>query len=346
MSSGISFTYPELAPRLGESSNGQSNAWPDEQRIKGITEWCEAAWEEANGDQKSSEELALVEKYIEYLGGKQWAQGRPSYRSKPVNNRMYRLFWELVSLLTDIRPLVDIHSTVRGDNYIAQEDVLNQATRAWWQNNGIESRMAMCIVYSMLTSSFCKLEWNQDLQYGMGDLSLVPLSPKSLLPLKPGIDLQDCECLIYQDVKSVGWIKRKFQSRAHLVTPDIDVSSYQLDSGPPAHIQPQLYQMLTPAMKRIIKRDATASGSAYPMCKYREFWLKDYQVNTSNNDVIMGDRFARFSTAYTAKPGEMLYPRGRLIVMAGRNIVHDGPNPYWHGKFPFSLLRLNIVPWS
>jgi hypothetical protein len=60
----------------------------------------------------------------------------------------------------------------------------------------------------------------------------------------------------------------------------------------------------------------------------------------------MGDATNPWKTAYTVKPGELLYPRGRLIVMAGREIVADTPNPYWHGMFPFSLLRLNAVPWQ
>src|SRR5258708_17828009 len=132
MFSGQSFSYPELSPRFGISpETGAANPWYGEDREIAIGDWCEAAWEEAQSDQKESEELALVEKYIEYLSGKQWPGGRPSYRAKPVNNRMYRLFWEVVALLTDIRPIADVRATQREQQYVDQEDKLNNSIKAW-----------------------------------------------------------------------------------------------------------------------------------------------------------------------------------------------------------------------
>lgn len=347
MYGGLGFSYPELSPRFGiDPVSGAPNPWYPQEREQAIREWCEAAFEEAQADQKDSEELQMVEKYIDYLSGKQWPGGRPSYRAKPVNNRMYRLFWEVIALLTDIRPICDVRAIVRDDQYITQEEKINQAIRAWWVNNGVELRTAMTIVYGMLTTGFSKLEWDPQMNGGMGDLSLVPISPSQLLPLKPGMDLQDSEAVIYHTVKSVGWIKRKFPHRAHLVFPDIDLSQYQIDSGPPAHISPQLYDRLTPAFKRIMSRDKMGGISAYPMSRYREFWLKDYSVNSSSSPIYIGNPYSAFGEGYWVRPKEMIYPRGRLIAMAGRQIVHDGPNPYWHGWFPFSILRLNVVPWS
>lgn len=347
MFSGTQFSYPELSPRMGmDPVTGAANPWYPEERETAVRQWCEAAFEEAEADQKQSEEVKLVEKYIDYLSGKQWPAGRPSYRAKPVNNRMYRLFWEVIALLTDIRPIADVRSTERTQKYVDVEDLLNKGIKAWWVNNGIEMRSAMCIVYAMLTAGFSKLEWDPTANGGVGDISLVPLGPTAVLPLKPGIDLQDSEALIYNTVKPVGWVKRKHPSRAHLVTPDLDMSQYAIDSNPPSSNSPFLYDRLTPAFKRLMAKDRIAGASAFPMVRYREFWLKDYTVNSSSTTVLMGNPYSKFDEAYWVKPQEMLYPRGRLIVMAGRKIVHDGPNPYWHGLFPFSLCRLNIVPWS
>jgi len=36
---------------------------------------------------------------------------RPSYRSSPVDNRVWDLTWELVSTLTDIRPVFEVRET-------------------------------------------------------------------------------------------------------------------------------------------------------------------------------------------------------------------------------------------
>lgn len=342
-----SFAFPELSPRLGiDPQTGAANPWYPEDREQAIREWCEAAFEEAEGDQKASEELRMVEKYIDYLSSKQWGPGRPSYRAAPVNNRMYRLFWEVIALLTDIRPIADVRATDRDEKFTKVEDLLNSSIKAWWTNNGVEMRTAMCIVYAMLTTGFCKLEWDPTANGGIGDLALVPIGPSQVLPLKPGIDLQDSEAVIYNTMKSVGWVKRKFPSRAHKVVADLNLSQFQTSSGSPKGISPYLYDSLSPAFKRMMSKDRMSTASAYPMVRYREFWLNDYTVNTSDKTVLVGNPYSAFDECYWVKPGQLIYPRKRLIVMAGRNIVHDGPNPYWHGLFPFSICRLNIVPWS
>lgn len=343
----FSISLPELQPRYGSEEAGVSDPWYSSETERGIKMWCEAAWEEAASDQKSSEELKLVDKYVEYLQGTQWPSARPSYRAKPTDNRMSRLFWELVSLLTDMRPIIDIRSVEREEQYIKQEDALNKRMRAWWLNNDIDQKVSMCVVYAMLTTSFAKLEWDENLKMGRGDFTIRPLGPTSVLPLKPSTDLQSSQAVIYHEVKPVGWVQRKYPDRAHLVKADFGLSQYSIEGGPPKNITPQLYSLLSPAYKQLLsKGQFRAGGSAYPMCRYREFWLKDYSINTSNRDVPMGDVGNPWKISYVVKPGQMLYPRGRLIVMAGREVVHDGPNPYWHGLFPFGLLRLNVVPWQ
>jgi hypothetical protein len=310
--------------------------------------WCEAACEEAEGDQKASEELRMVDRYVEYLQGIQWPTARPSYRAKPIDNKMFGLFLELLGLLTDIRPIAEITSVSRDPKDIEQEDVLNKRMKAWWVGNNIESTFAMGVVYAILTTSFLKLEWDPRAKpMGRGEVCLRPLAPTAVLPLKAGNTLQSAEALIYQDWKPVGWVRSKYPLKAHLVRPDMGVSQYSVDSGPPGNVTPMLFNLLTPAFKRLMTKDKARVGmSAYPECRYREIWLRDYSVNTSNQDVVMGDRTNQWKTSYTVKPKELFYPRGRLIVMAGREIVHDDVNPYWHGMFPFSLLRLNAVPWQ
>jgi hypothetical protein len=49
---------------------------------------------------------------------------------------------------------------------------------------------------------------------------------------------------------------------------------------------------------------------------------------------------------YWVKPGQMLYPRGRVIVRSNAVTLYDEPNPYYHRKFPFALLGLYAVPWQ
>lgn len=333
--------YPELPETGGAGSSTET--------MQAIGRWCEAAFEEAKQDQQGSDELSKIDQYIDYLNGKHWPGGRPSYRSKPVNNRMWRLFNELSAILTDIRPIADVRSTSREKLYIDQEDVINKTMKAWWRNNRVESKVAMTIVYAILTTGFCKISWNNEKQFGDGDIDLEPISPRCIYMLKPGTDMQSSEAVIYQDYKPVNWVKLKYPARAFMVMPDQEASSFQIDGGPPPQVSPQLYSMLSPAMRRTVGgRSRQVMASSYPMCRYREFWIKDYSVNTSSNIIRVGppDTNDRYRIGYFVRPMERIYPRGRLIVMAGKYVIHDGPNPYWHGMFPFAMCRLNVVPWS
>jgi hypothetical protein len=38
--------------------------------------------------------------------------------------------------------------------------------------------------------------------------------------------------------------------------------------------------------------------------------------------------------SYRVRPGEMLYPRGRMLVCSKDLVFYDGPNIYWHGQIP------------
>jgi len=337
--------YPDLVSRPGA---GFADRETESRADAAIRLWCEAAYEEAKGDQDTSEELKMVDRYVEYLQGIQWPTARPTYRAKPIDNKMFGLFLELLGLLTDIRPIAEITSVSREKDDIAQEDVLNKRMKAWWVSNNIESTFAMGVVYAILTTSFLKLEWDPKARpMGRGEVCLRPLSPTAVLPLKAGYNLQSAEALIYHDWKPTGWVKQKYPLKAHLVRPDMGISQYAVDGGPPGNVTPQLFNLLTPAFKRLMTKDQARVGvSAYPMCKYREFWVRDYSVNSSNQAVVMGDRNNQWGISYTVAPRELFYPRGRLIVMAGKEVVEDTPNPYWHGMFPFSLLRLNAVPWQ
>ena len=46
---------------------------------------------------------------------------------------------------------------------------------------------------------------------------------------------------------------------------------------------------------------------------------------------------------YWERPTEK-YPQGRLVVVAGNVLLHDGPNPYKHGRFPFVKFDEVSVP--
>ncbi len=334
--------FPPLIPTGDDLPQGGVTAGQNYQTS--VRYWCDAAYEEARKAAGDTREIQELDQTIDYLQGLQWKGAQPSYRAKPVTNRMLRLFWETCGLLTDIRPIFEVRAMSKEADFSKVQDILNRLVKAWALESNFDLRLAFVVMYGMITTGFVKLEWDKNAAHGQGDIVMQAVSPNSFYMLGGEDDLQDAECVIYRKVVTLDWLKRRFPITGYMVTPDVTYSKYDLSGATPSHISPQLFMALSPGMKRKIGGDPQIAQSVYPKAEYREFWLKDDSVNGTDKEVLMGRKDTNW--CYTVKPGKPLYPRGRVICMANRTILSDQPNPYWHGKFPFAMLRLNAVPWQ
>ena len=72
--------------------------------------------------------------------------------------------------------------------------------------------------------------------------------------------------------------------------------------------------------------------------------------NESRNIIWMGPGDGKSANSapwgYWVKPGEKMYPRGRLVIRSNKITLYDEPNPYYHRKRPFVLMGLHSVPWQ
>lgn len=336
---------PDLLPHFGfDDATGIVEPWADpnspyETQIK---YWVNGAYEEAVYENRQDEDVREMAKSIDYLVGKQWPGQRPMYKSRPVNNRLWRLFWELVATLTDVRPLFDIKALRR--EYDAQADIVNKCTRSWWMDSDADLTLALIVTYALLGTGYGKLEWNPRLRNGEGDFDLLALGPNEVFPLKARNTLQSAQAIIYAVPQPLQWFRMKFPTRGWKVRPDPQFSRYAIPRQATAGYLGVQFEFLSPAMKRILGASPAIQDSMFPMALYREMWFDDFTYNTSNRPVFMGD--PRSNWGYWVKPQSRLYPRGRLICMGGNEIMHDGPNPYWHGQAPFAAMRMNVVPWK
>jgi hypothetical protein len=325
-----------------------SDSGKDRSHYEGrIRYWCNAAYEEAKRDIDESPEIKQVEEIIEYLDGNQWRGTQPSHRARPVTNKTLRLFWEMVGLLTDIQPVFQVHAVEGGDVYKKSTEILNLITKAWALENSFDMKLMSVVCFAMLTTSSCKLGWDSTLAHSRGDLRMDPISANNLMVVGGGEDdLQEAELVVYRRTRTLNWIRRRFPQSGGAVRPDPALSRGQ-DTGPqaPAHISPQLFKVLGAPMQRAIgvKRGVN-EDSVFPKAEVREFWTKDWSMNESSRSVRMGRENTNW--CYDVKPGDLLYPRGRVITMASNVILDDQPNPYWHARHPFARLRLMYMPWK
>lgn len=308
-------------------------------------DWMQAALDEADSFQKDSRELQDMPRDILYLMGDQWPSRRPSYKSAPVNNRLLRSMEQTVAILTDISPDYSVKSN--DDTFDTQAELQTKTIKYWWKKNDVDFQLAMAVIYAYLTTGFLRIAWNRSLAGGRGDFQVYPLSPYDLKPIGPAHNFQDWEGCIYESIRPVAWFRRNFPGPGSSVQADINLTRYAKPlQRPRNNMGTSSFDMLSPQMQRWVGAPREFGESAISQAWYREFWIKDYSINTSANIVEMGTPGTNWY--YRVKPNHPLYPRGRLIVTGGDalHVLYDGPNFYWHGKFPFVPIRLKPVPWQ
>lgn len=330
----------------------------DEMKRKSLVEYydrvgrfCDECFEEAAAQQAEVTEVKEIQTALDYLVGLQWKEQIPSYKAKPVSSEIMMNFFETIGLLTDIKPMFNITELAAKPEYSKMQEVLNACAKGWAKKYTFNRRVAFWTMFAMLTSAPAKMYWNPFARGDSGDpgdadITLEVLPTTSLLRLgEDSYDLQDDECVIYRRVRTLNWIKRAYPRMGKHVTAEDKVSRYTVDTAAPVTVMPQLFQNLSPGMKRMVGgSERTSSQSMYPKAEVREYWMKDDSINDSSREVWVGPEGS--SWGYWVKPQQRLYPRGRLIVRANGVTLFDEPNPYYHRKKPFILMGLYAVPWQ
>jgi hypothetical protein len=333
-----------LAPWYSMDYAGNQTIDTVKNHMRNNQRWTGSVYEEAKSEMDGCEEIQNVHKNIQYLMGKQWPDKRPIYKASPVANRTWSNLIQLVSFLTDIRQSFEIQANNK--EYDKTAGKMNKMARAWFINQDVDMTIAMTIIYSALTTGYMRQVYDADANGGEGEIEVTPCGPLDVLPIKPSHKLQDAYGLIYEKPMPLSWFPEKYPMYGDLVPSDDEYSRYKLKKS--SNPSPGTWNLanLGSAYRRVLGVGTSYKNmdSAIPMGRYREFWIRDNSRNGTQYDVYVGDMGK--GTGYIVRPGNKIYPRGRLIIMGGPITLYDGPNPYWHGRFPFAALRINQVPWQ
>lgn len=308
--------------------------------------------------QKSTPELKLMDEAIDYLAGIQWRDKLPSYRPKPISNEVLSNFWETIGLLTDTRPIFHISEVGMPGEYSKTSKILNAMVKGWARRDRFNQTLAFWTMFGMFTTSPVVLYWNRFARGYSGDasdadISMKHLSPKALMMLGPSRrhGIEEDEMVIYRHRETLDWIKRAYPNMGKMVRPQESMSQYSVEPQVPPTVMPQLFEQLNSGWKKIMGGSEQSSvKSKYPEAEVVEFWMNDASENESRNIIWMGPGDGKSANSapwgYWVKPGEKMYPRGRLVIRSNKITLYDEPNPYYHRKRPFVLMGLHSVPWQ
>jgi hypothetical protein len=243
-------------------------------------------------------------------------------------------------------------------DYSKTAKILNAMVKGWARRDKFNQTLAFWTMFGMFTTSPVVLYWNRFARGSSGDacdadISMKHLSPKALLRLGPTRphDLQEDEMVIYRHRETLDWIKRAYPNMGKHVRPQEELSQYGVEPQVPPTVMPQLFERLGAVQRHLIGASEQSSvRSKYPEAEVNEFWMNDDSENESKNTVWMGPGDGKSPDSapwgYWVKPGQKLYPRGRLVIRSNKVTLYDEPNPYYHRKRPFVLMGLHSVPWQ
>jgi len=314
-----------------------------------VRSWRESLLEEAQYTVKLSPEYEKVREYISYLEGDGWwDRRRPRFLSTFFDNRLESTRYATLSTLTDLRPTIDVNSRV--DAYKEQAVAAQGVIHYEWLNQNLDLSLISVVDASQLFGNgFWKIGASMP-----GFMNFTPCGPDMVLPVQPGLHIQDSTAILFRTYKSINYFKSRFPFRSeNLEEEAIAIEEFQGSTyARPPRVDEYTWGQMSPQMRSKVGMKASANrpaGTPYPVIELNEIWVDDPSINESPRPVLMKAPdipLDEQNFSYWVEPGKRLYPRKRLVIFAGNRLMYDGPSPYWHGLFPFAMLRLNPVMWS
>jgi len=319
---------------------------------RSLLSWREAAREEAVALRRMNPEWERVRTYIDMLEGKQWSRPLPRYRSRFNDNRLAETRIDRLSLLTDIRPAVEIRCNV--SEYQQQADIAQKIIFHEWARQDLDLALVAAVDHALLSVGYWKIGAAMP-----GEMFVIPCGMDTVLPIQPGRDIQQANAVLYRTYKPLWYFKEAYGDSAAGIERETAApiwTNINNQNARPGYLEEYTFNSMSPALRYMTSHRALTRGSmagaspgAFPVGEVEEYWVDDHSVNESSSEVLIRD--PRYSTGqhnyhYRVKPGQRLFPRKRLIVFVGSKVLYDGPSPYWHGLYPFAELALNPVVWA
>lgn len=326
----------------------------DEQALMG---WLQSAAAEGLNMLRKEPVWGGIQTCIDYVSGMQQPV-RSTALSRLTDNRLRKIVREIVSSMTDIRPIWDYQTY--NVQYAEQAEILNKLVRNWWQNSYADRKLSDVLMYSAVGGTgYLKVEWDPN-QPGGGNINLLAMDPRDVIPFRPALSssVQDWQGCFIRKVVSINALMDRYPEKKYMLGAS-NGSWFEPKHRPIANsiVNKLNLQILSPTLAKLFGSSTNVGGATDVDLIY--FYVKDPTMNVGSAPRLMGRPGTNW--CYTVYPlgsthpvtGQVitpeeakLYPRGRLIICTTSCILEDLPNPYWHGYFPLIKFTLDQDPWS
>lgn len=306
-----------------------------------ILEWAESKKRDARRFMESQVGYDKIDKAISAIFAyEQASTSSYSPAPKPLSqtraNLVAKTAEDLTAMLTDTR--VFWNYSTYNPKYEAQARISNKMSTRWYDARLIDLRVADVVrYYTVAGTGVAHLYFSRRLN----DMMVEAEDPRNVLPIDPVSyhTYQDAGGVIIVKQRTPRWVEQEY---GKTVIADKDGSG--------------IFGWFTKAIGNVTKkvsgplsRDNGKEDSGVPGVAtviVNTMYLDDQRKNETNHDVYMGewkDGNPVTPWSYKVSKGMPLYPFKRMIVWGGGVLLHDGPSPYWHGKYP--VIKLTLNPW-
>jgi hypothetical protein len=311
-----------------------------------VISWADTALRQAEEESSTLLSNRLIPRIIQYLSGNQWPSRPTAYgNSRPVTNRMFRQYWEIISLLTDGKPEPEIKVYDGDEGYSEIQKTIGQLLEVWAAKPNYPDALQDIIGFGLLARGIGKVQFNPRLSGGMGDVEILSINPLNFHCLGGDGSVDNAECCIETRMVTIASLIRQFGDLARGIEPEpMGLPNSQVMR--PRQLSSAEWGKLAPNMQRIlgVKSGGGMPEQLFPMVRQRIYWLRDPAINETSATVRVGKEYANWS--YLVEPGMQLFPRGRLLTVAGRKVLNDTCNPYFHAMHPYIEMIPLLPPWG
>lgn len=311
-----------------------------------VIAWADTALRQAEEESSSLLSNRIIPRIIQYIQGNQWPSRPTAYgNSRPVTNRMFRQYWEIISLLTDGKPEPEIKVSDGDEGYSEIQKTLGSMLEIWAAKPNYPDALQDIIGFGLLARGIGKIQWNPRLSGGMGDVEILSINPLNFYTLGGDGSVENAECVIETRMVTIAALKRRFGALADGIEPEpLGLPNSQVMR--PRQLSTAEWGKLAPNMQRIlgVRSGGGLPEQLFPMVRQRLYWMLDPSINESSRTQRVGPEHARW--AYMVEPGMPLFPRGRVLTVAGKKVLNDTCNPYYHASHPYVEMIPLLPPWG
>jgi len=273
---------------------------------------------------------------------------RPSWKSSPVENYVFSKVETIIPILTDNRPT--IHVLPRDPEFSEYAEHIHNLLGYHWDRLNMDDIVLEATKNSLIFGKgFYYTYWD----YDIGDIACESVDPQNIFVDPMARSIKKCRYLVHVARMSVWDIINQWPDAAGKVEygaqtveePSPKTGWTSLDRvsvhAGAAYADPSI-----PTGRVVPWVGARLDDVGQPdaeSVQVLQFWIRDPSVT---REPLM----SRGGEQMTDAEGNKLflenqkYPGGRHIVLAGDTIIHDGPNPFLHGEFPYVEQDCHKVP--